>query len=333
MAPRPAALLFVTGITELSPEDDRTAGHRLARLPRGGHPRLRQRGPPPRGRQDGRRQRQRRGRRCSPAGAPSRQPGQWERVAGGRPWLVAGVLVAVPALAAGVTIAALPAPATSAASAVTVSRTDCAPRVVRRQARPPDDHGDQQLRACAGEINLDNAAGAVVGEIETIGPGTSAPLTATLGSGTYTFRCLMGSLAATSSQPVTVSAQTGDDDRDDGRRPGRGQAGHGRRPDAAEQALPGLRRRPAHRPGQGRHGHRDRPQARQDPAATSGANPVDVNRRNFLKGTAAGAAGTALAGGVLIRRRARRRGGHQERQASRPRRPRTRSTARTSPAS
>ena len=35
----------------------------------------------------------------------------------------------------------------------------------------------------AGEINLDNAAGAVVGEIETIGPGTTAPLTATLGAG------------------------------------------------------------------------------------------------------------------------------------------------------
>ncbi len=27
---------------------------------------------------------------------------------------------------------------------------------------------------------------------------------------------------------------------------------------------------------------------------------MDVNRRNFLKGTAAGAAGTALVGGVLI---------------------------------
>ena len=46
----------------------------------------------------------------------------------------------------------------------------------------------------AGEINLDDAAGAVIGEIETIGPRTSAPLTATLGSGTYTFKCLMGSL-------------------------------------------------------------------------------------------------------------------------------------------
>ena len=43
----------------------------------------------------------------SPAALPG--PGQWERLAGGRPWVVAGVLVAVPALAAGLTIVALPA--------------------------------------------------------------------------------------------------------------------------------------------------------------------------------------------------------------------------------
>jgi high-affinity iron transporter len=127
-------------------------------------------------------------------------PNNWERVAG-RPWLVAGVLVAAPALAAGATIAALPAAATSAASAVTVSRTSCA--------------GTQTITVTnnsglAGEVNLDNSAGAVVGELETIGPGTSAPLTATLGAGTYTFRCLMGSLAATLSQPVTISAGTGE---------------------------------------------------------------------------------------------------------------------------
>ena len=41
----------------------------------------------------------------------------------------------------------------------------------------------------AGEINLDNAAGAVVGEIETLGPATTADMTADLGRGTYTFRC------------------------------------------------------------------------------------------------------------------------------------------------
>jgi high-affinity iron transporter len=117
------------------------------------------------------------------------------------------VLIAVPALAAGATIAALPAAATGAASTVTVSRTDCAPEWSTAQP------GTQTITVTnnsglAGEINLDNAAGAVVGEIETIGPGTSAPLTATLGSGSYTFRCLMGSLAATASQPVAVSTIT-----------------------------------------------------------------------------------------------------------------------------
>ena len=60
----------------------------------------------------------------------------------------------------------------------------------------------------AGEINLDNAAGAVGGEIETIGPGTSAALTATLGTATYHFTCLMGSQAATVSQAVQVTGAT-----------------------------------------------------------------------------------------------------------------------------
>jgi high-affinity iron transporter len=129
---------------------------------------------------------------------------RWERVAGRRPWLVAGVVVAVPALAAGVTIVALPAAATSA-STVTVTRTDCAPEWSSAQT------GTQTITVTnnsglAGEINLDNASGAVIGEIETIGPGTSAPLTATLGAGTYTIRCLMGSQPTTASQPVTVSA-------------------------------------------------------------------------------------------------------------------------------
>jgi high-affinity iron transporter len=144
----------------------------------------------------------------APAGGPRELP-RWERVAAGRPWLVAGVVIAVPALVAGVTIAALPAAATGAASTVTVSRTACAPEWSTATT------GTQTITVTnnsglAGEVNLDNAAGAVVGEIETIGPGTSAPLTATLGAGTYTFRCLMGSLAATLSQPVTVSASTGE---------------------------------------------------------------------------------------------------------------------------
>ena len=131
----------------------------------------------------------------------------WERISAGRPWLVAGVLVVVPALAAGITIATLPAAASSAA-AVTVTRTACAPEWSSATA------GTQTITVTnnsglAGEVNLDNAAGAVVGELETIGPGTSAALTATLGAGTYTIRCLMGSLPSTASQPVTVAAAGG----------------------------------------------------------------------------------------------------------------------------
>jgi high-affinity iron transporter len=130
---------------------------------------------------------------------------RWERVAGGRPWLVAGVLIAVPAVAACATIATLPRPAASASGSVTVSRTGCAPEWT--SAAP----GTQTITVTnhsglAGEVNLDDASGAVIGELETIGPGTSAPLTATLAAGTYTFKCTMGSLAATESQPVTVSA-------------------------------------------------------------------------------------------------------------------------------
>jgi high-affinity iron transporter len=136
---------------------------------------------------------------------PARGPGRWERLAGGRPWAVAAVLVVVPALAAGVTIAALPAAASSTAASVSVTATECAPQWSSARA------GTQTFTVTnksglAGEINLDNAGGAVVGEIETLGPGTFAPLTATLGAGNYTFKCSLGSRPATVSQTVTVSA-------------------------------------------------------------------------------------------------------------------------------
>jgi high-affinity iron transporter len=148
------------------------------------------------------------GRAVQPAASPpSATPARWERLAADRPWAVAGVLVVVPALAAGLTIAALPAAASSAGASVSVTATECAPEWSSAQA------GTQTFTVTnksglAGEVNLDNASGAVVGEIETLGPGTFAPLTATLGAGSYTFKCFMGSQPATASQPVTVSATT-----------------------------------------------------------------------------------------------------------------------------
>jgi high-affinity iron transporter len=158
------------------------------------------------------------GRAVKPAASPSAAPssaapspatglGRWERLAGGRPWAVAAVLIVVPALAAGLTIAAMPGAAGNAADAVTVSKTECAPEFTSAQS------GNRTFTVAnnsgmAGEINLDNAAGAVVGEIETLGPGTTAALSADLGNGTYTFVCLMGSQSATSSQQVQVTAKT-----------------------------------------------------------------------------------------------------------------------------
>ena len=145
--------------------------------------------------------------RASAAASPAPGPSRWERLAGGRPWAVAGVLVAVPALAAGLTIVALPAAAGNAADAVTVSQTECAPEFTAAES------GNQTFTVAntsglAGEVNLDNAAGAVVGEIETLGPGTSAPLSADLGAGSYVFKCFMGSRAAIASQTVQVTAKT-----------------------------------------------------------------------------------------------------------------------------
>jgi high-affinity iron transporter len=132
---------------------------------------------------------------------------RWQRLAGRRPWAVAGALVVIPALAAGATIAAVP-PAGSASTAavtVTVTRTGCAQDWNSATAGTQTFTVDNQS-GLPGEINLDDASGDIVAEIETIGPGTSAQLSATLYSGTYVFKCFMGSLAATVSQPVQVTA-------------------------------------------------------------------------------------------------------------------------------
>jgi high-affinity iron transporter len=153
-----------------------------------------------------------------PSEAPGTQPaetmstagatgtaGRWERLAGRRPWAVAAVLVVTPALAAGATIAALPAANAASTTTVTITRTACAPDWTSGTA------GTQTFTIAnesgmAGEINLDDSSGDIVAEIETIGPGTSAPLTATLNSGTYVFKCFMGSQPVTVSAPVQVTA-------------------------------------------------------------------------------------------------------------------------------
>jgi high-affinity iron transporter len=155
--------------------------------------------------------------------APAAGPGRWERLTARRTAPVAAVLVVVPALAAGLVIVALPATGDAARTAVTITKTGCADEW-RAGHTGTQTFTVSNRSGQAGEINLDNAAGAVVAEIETIGPATTATMTATLGPGSYSFACLMsggtvrgGPVQVTGRQhhtttaikPVTVADLTG----------------------------------------------------------------------------------------------------------------------------
>ncbi|PPJ17986.1 iron permease [Nocardia nova] len=136
-------------------------------------------------------------------------PDWWERVAGPRPLLVGAVLVVVPAVAAGVAIALLPSSGSGKAQAVSVTDSSCASEWKSGRAGTQT-FEVQNKTSKAGEINLVNSGGAVVGEIETIGPATTANLTATLSSGSYTMQCLMSGKPVTSSAAVQVTGEAGE---------------------------------------------------------------------------------------------------------------------------
>ena len=137
------------------------------------------------------------------AASASEGPGRWERLAARRTAPIAGVLVAVPALVAGLVIVALPSASAATTTAVTVTNTDCANQWTSGHTGSQTFEVDNRSGK-AGEINLDNAAGAVVAEIETIGPATTAEMTATLGPGSYSFVCLMSG-ATLHGKPVQVA--------------------------------------------------------------------------------------------------------------------------------
>ena len=136
-------------------------------------------------------------------------PDWWERIAGPRPVVVGAVLVLVPAVAAGVAIALLPSGASGSVQAVSVTDSSCASEWTSATAGTRT-FAVQNKTSKAGEINLVNSGGAVVGEIETIGPATTADLTATLNNGSYTIQCLMSGKPVTSSAAVQVTGQVDD---------------------------------------------------------------------------------------------------------------------------
>ncbi|MFJ9370624.1 iron uptake transporter permease EfeU [Nocardia sp. NPDC101769] len=128
----------------------------------------------------------------------------WERIAGPRPVLVGATLVLVPVLAAGTAIALLPSGGSNTTRTVTVTADACAPEWTSAHT------GTQTIAVRntsgkSGEIDLVDADGAMAGEIENIGPGTTAELTATLNPGSYTIVCLMSGRPSLSSPRVQAS--------------------------------------------------------------------------------------------------------------------------------
>ncbi|WP_241968354.1 iron uptake transporter permease EfeU [Streptomyces sp. ICBB 8177] len=124
-----------------------------------------------------------------------------------RPWTVGSALVLVPVVAATVAITLLPGSKGSDETDVTVTGKDCAPEF-KSAHTGKQTFSVENRTGKAGEINLDNAAGAIVAEIETLGPGTTAEMAATLGPGTYTFTCMMGSTGVTRSATVQASGHS-----------------------------------------------------------------------------------------------------------------------------
>ncbi|TSE00288.1 iron permease [Skermania sp. ID1734] len=132
---------------------------------------------------------------------------RWEERAGKRLWLTAGVLVIVPIAIAAIVIAALPGSKSGKNLAVSVTEKDCA----------SDWHGVEagtrtisvtNHSSKAGEINLVDSSGAIVAEIETLGPATTADMTATLSDGTYTIKCMLAGEPARTSAAAQVSGST-----------------------------------------------------------------------------------------------------------------------------
>lgn len=132
--------------------------------------------------------------RPAAARAESSAPSTASRLAGAvttraarRPGLAAGALLAVPALiATGVIIAV---PSSSAAAAVSVTAADCAPEWSSARTGTQT-FAVSNRSGMSGEVMLVDAKGGIAGEIETLGPGTTANLVATLSSRAYHFRCL-----------------------------------------------------------------------------------------------------------------------------------------------
>ena len=132
----------------------------------------------------------------------------WERMAGRHPRAVAGALVVVPVVIAASVITALPSTGAADLTTVTVTPTTCATDWRAPHSGPQTVSVDNRSGK-AGEVNLVDASGGIVSEIETIGPATTADMTAVLTDGSYSIRCYMTGAAPMSSPVMQVTGPAG----------------------------------------------------------------------------------------------------------------------------
>ncbi len=157
-----------------------------------------------------------RGLRASAPKAESAAPAGQEQEQGQEPkekakparnrWLLPAALVAVPAVLATLVIA-LSGGKPAAAATVTVS--DAQDQCGKGFSTPRPGQQTFQMHNAGGktsEVYLVNpASNAVYGEIEGLAPGTTRPLTATIGSGDYAWRCVPTGGTAVTSAAVHVT--------------------------------------------------------------------------------------------------------------------------------
>ncbi|MET7719963.1 iron uptake transporter permease EfeU [Streptomyces mirabilis] len=124
-------------------------------------------------------------------------------------WTVPAALVAVPALIAGITIAASGGKPASGMPVVEVSAADCG----KGFNAPKPGRQTFQVRNSGSRTSeiylIDPVSNAVYGEVEGIAPGTTRALIATVGTGSYAWRCVPNGGKAVTSAAVRVSAGGG----------------------------------------------------------------------------------------------------------------------------
>ncbi|NUR60509.1 MAG: iron permease [Catenulispora sp.] len=139
---------------------------------------------------------------AEPAPAPARTPARKPAPR----WAMGTAVVAVPAVAAVAVIAAVgPTSSSKADQTVEVSAASCGKGfgdlATGEHVFQMKNTGDVPAEVYL----LDPSTSAVYGEIEGLAPGTTRPLTATLGAGTYAWRCVPNGKGAVTSEVKHVS--------------------------------------------------------------------------------------------------------------------------------